>query len=157
MVRSKSVDIAATVSAATIPSEGDSISKDNKFFGAGGKLQEHPTEQHMITYTLSDDQLDFIEAGGSRFTLLSSITAFMLSATLSCFLSGLTVTGKWEVAQYASFRIASLFAFFFAIVFGIWACIEYRASDTRKERIKRRSFEPGTLKTLKDLREDGNV
>jgi len=29
--------------------------------------------------------------------------------------------------------------------------------DTRKERIKRRSFEPGTLKTLKDLREDGNV
>ncbi len=108
----------------------------------------------MVTYTLSDDQLDFIEAGGARFTLLISITAFMLSVALSCFLSGLTVTGKWEAAQYASFRIAPLFAIVFALGFGIWAVIEYRVSDTRKKRIKRRSFEPGTLVTLKDLKED---
>jgi hypothetical protein len=135
----------------------DSIRQDDKLFGGGGKLHEHPTEQHMITYTLSDDQLDFIETGGLRFTILSMVSAFLWSATLSCFLSGMTVTSAWTAAQYAAFRVAPLFSLALAIAASLWAKREYTAAEKRKDRIKKRSFEPGTPKTLEELRDTENV
>jgi hypothetical protein len=120
---------------------------------ARSPMRVHPTEQHMITYTVSDDQLDFIGGSGTRFTILTTLAAFFGSAALSCFLAGQTVNSNWSPAQYGAFCLAPIFAGVIAFAFAIWAVVEYQNKGSQVKRIKNRSYEPGTLKTLKDLNE----
>jgi hypothetical protein len=147
----EAVAVQSSAVAAQPAAIGPLFALDSKDFERAAPLQMHPTEQHMITYTLSDDQLDFIESGGVRFTILSTISAFLWSSTLSCFLSGLTVPGTWTAAQYGSFMIAPMFSGVLAVAGTIWAFVEFKAAAKRKSRIKARSFEPGTPKTIKEL------
>lgn len=130
---------------------GSLAALDSKEFERGAPLQMHPTEQHMITYALTDDQLDFIESGGIRFTILSTVSATLWSAALACFLSGQTLNGTWTAAQYAAFAVAPIFSAILAVASTVWAVVEFSAAAKRKGRIKARSFEPGTSKTLKEL------
>lgn len=133
------------------PPIGPLLALDSKDFERGGPVQMHPTEQHMITYALTDDQLDYIESGGVRFTILSTVSATLWSAALACYLSGQTLVGTWTAAQYAAFAVAPIFSGGLAVASTIWAVAEFRAAAKRKGRIKARSFEPGTPKTIKEL------
>lgn len=118
---------------------------------SGTMVVLHGTEQHMITYTISDDQLEFIGSAGTRFTVWTAVATAFWSATITCALSGLTVVGSWTAGQIAAFAIAPIVTGILAISASILAKSEFTQHGRQVERIRTRSYAPGTVKTLGDL------
>ena len=48
------------------------------------------TQQRMKSYSITEDQLEFLGGASGRFTVLSNVCALFLSSALSTFLSGIT-------------------------------------------------------------------
>ena len=111
----------------------------------------HTTEQHMITYGISEDQLEFIGSAGARFTVWTAVASFFWSATITCALSGLTVVGTWTATQISAFAIAPIASAVLAVGASILAKSEFTQHGRQVERIKTRSYAPGTVKSLGDL------
>jgi hypothetical protein len=138
-----------------VPSSFPSTVAGNEGQGMLGRLplQVHPTEQHMITYSVGEDQFDFIGTSGTRFTIASTVTAFFGSATVACVLAGLTVPSPWNAPQIAAFVIAPIITGVLSAVSLFGAYHEHKLGVEQRDRIKARSYEPGTIVSIKQLRE----
>jgi hypothetical protein len=130
------------------------VTLEPREFSSEGPIVIHPTQQHAISYSISEEQLNLLGAGSVRFTILSNVCGIFFSSGLTCFLSGLTLTAPLSAPQIATFEIAPIVLGVAALASGVLATLEFRNYGKLATRIASRSYEPGTKKSLAELQKE---